>query len=99
MIGHECTLTRANSGGVIWLCQCGAIGDVVPMVNADKEITARSRRRLELTEDIARGRHAEHLRKVEADVIALSERRLAALGSDIKAANKTLQRRGRWGRP
>lgn len=99
MLGHEITLTRTNSGGVVWVCECGAIGDVVPLIGATKEVTARSRRRIELTEGIARARHGGHLEAVREDVVRRGERALAQIGRNITAANATLQRRGRWGRP
>lgn len=99
MIGHEPTLSRTNSGGVVWVCQCGQIGDVTPMIAASEEITARSQRRLELTQDIARASHGRHLEQVTADVVAQSDAAFAGIGRSIVAANQTLQRRGRWGRP
>lgn len=99
MIGHAVTLSRTNSGGVVWLCECGEIGDVVPLVGASEELSARSRRRVTLTEAIAFARHGAHLNDVRADVAARSDRELARIGTIIPMANATLQRRGRWGQP
>lgn len=97
MIGHDVTLSRTNSGGIVWICQCGEIGDVVPLIASTEEITARSRRRLELTEGIARARHGVHLNDVRADIGKRSDRELARIGALSKKANATLQRRGRFG--
>lgn len=99
MIGHEPTLTRTNRGGVIWVCECGEIGDVTPMIAPSKQASKRSQRRLELTQGIALASHGRHLEQVTANVVAQSDAALAGIGRSIVAANQTLQRRGRWGRP
>lgn len=99
MIGHECRLSRANTGGIVWVCECGEVGDVVPLIASTKQVTARSQRRVEITESIARARHGGHLHDVRADIEARSERVLASIPRLIDASNATLQRRGRWGHP
>lgn len=99
MIGHECRLSRTNSGGVVWVCQCGSIVDVVPLVPVGPEESQRSRRRLELTESIARARHGGHLDRVRADIAKRSDAELARIGKLIPLANRTQQHRGRWGHP
>lgn len=99
MIGHEVTLSRTNFGGVVWICQCGEIGDVVPMVACGEEVTARSKRRVMLTEGIALARHGAHLDDVRADIARRSDHELARIGALIPASNELLQRRGRWGHP
>lgn len=99
MIGHEYKLSRTNTGGVIWVCQCGAIGDVVPLVGCSEELSQRSRRRVLLTEGIARARHGEHLLEVREDIARRSEHYLTEVGHAIDSSNAILQRRGRWGHP
>ena len=99
MIGHECRLSRTNTNGIVWVCQCGEIGDVVPMVGVSKQAPARSVWRVELTEAVARARHGAHLDAVRADVAARSEMELARIGKLIPKANELFQRRGRWGQP
>ena len=97
MIGHACRLSRTNANGVVWVCECGAIGDVVPMVGVTSQAPTRSQRRVELTEGIARARHGSHLEQVRADIARASDAELARIGKLIPFANATLQRRGRWG--
>lgn len=99
MIGHECKLSRTNANGIVWVCECGEIGDVIPMVGIPTDATLRSRRRVELTEGIARARHGGHLDDVRADVARQSNRYLESVGQAINASNAILQRRGRWGHP
>lgn len=82
----------------MWVCECGAIGNVVPMYSPVEGETLRRARRVELTEALALNDHGRHLHDVREEVAAASERALAAIGSDIQAANATLLRRGRWGR-
>jgi hypothetical protein len=97
MIGHEVRLSQTNSYGCVPLCQCGWIGNVVPAADWDHKKGARSIRRYELTENIARGAHDVHLQEVRADIAQRSDNELARIGKMIPLANATLQRRGRWG--
>lgn len=97
VLGHGATLTRTNSNGWIPLCECGWIGNVVPLIAACEEITARSRRRVELTQAIALDAHAGHIHDVRAEIARADMAVLESLPRLVGAANATLQRRGRWG--
>lgn len=97
MLGHEPSLTQTNTYGWVALCSCGWIGGVIQPALSGKEKTPRSQRTADLTKSIALDTHAIHLHDVRADIERRSDEHLAAIGSDIKAANRTLQRRGRWG--
>lgn len=99
MLGHEFRCSQTNTYGWVPLCECGWSGDVVPIVDGRASETARSRRRIELTQSIARARHGGHLDDVRVELEERSRLALVAIGRNITAANATLQRRGRWGRP
>lgn len=99
MIGHECKLSRTNTNGIVWVCECGAVGDMVPMIDASEQVTQRSQRRVEITESIARVRHGAHLDDVRADIARRSDRYLDEVGQAINSSNAILQRRGRYGHP
>lgn len=99
MIGHECRLSRTNTNGIVWVCQCGEIGDLTPMHKGPDDKNGRSKRLVELTESVARAKHVAHLERVRADIAADSDRELARIGKLIPKANELLQRRGRFGHP
>jgi len=90
-------LSETNAHGWVPLCSCGWIGKAVPAAAWDTKAGARSRRRTEITRSIALDAHKLRTHEVRAEIVRASDARLAAIGSDIKAANLTLQRRGRWG--
>lgn len=99
MIGHGCRLSRTNTNGVVWVCQCGEIGHVTPMMKGPEEANGRRKRLVEVTESVARAKHGTHLERVRADIAADSDRELARIGKLIPKANELLQRRGRFGHP
>ena len=99
MIGHACTLSRTNSNGIVWVCECGAIGDVVPMPALIPGARRLSERRVALCETVARESHGRHLEDVRADIGRRSHAELARIGRLSVFANRTLQHRGRWGHP
>lgn len=99
MMGHACRLSRTNSNGIVWVCQCGRIGDVTPMHRVAVGATQRERRLIDLTESVARTHHAQHLEDVRADIARDSHAELARIGKLIPLANATQQHRGRWGHP
>lgn len=99
MLGHAIRLSQTNNYGWIPLCECGWIGDVVPVARGDKGESKLYGRRVELTQSVARARHGAHLEDARADVIARSDAEFARIGRLIPFANATLQRRGRWGHP
>jgi hypothetical protein len=97
VIGHDVKLSETNAHGWVWVCQCGEVGQVVPCRYAWNDKNRRHQRNVELTKSIALDAHKLHTHEVRAAIARDSDRRLAAIGSDIKAANATLQRRGRYG--
>lgn len=99
MIGHECRLSRTNTNGVVWVCQCGEIGDVTPMPDLPIGAKRRLAMRIELAESVARKPHGAHLKRARADVAARSDAELARIGRLIPFADATQQHRGRWGHP
>lgn len=99
MIGHACRLSRANTNGVVWVCQCGEIGNVTPMHRRADRATERLAALVEITEGLARIDHGKHLDRVRADVAARSDAELARIGKLIPKANALLQHRGRFGHP
>lgn len=99
MFGHELTLHETNARGAVPVCECGWFGVVHPAhrhrsLDGKQIITDR-----EPCEDASRVEYSRHLLDMSTEIARASERHLVAIGSDIKAANKTLQRRGRWGNP
>jgi hypothetical protein len=97
VIGHDVMLSETNAHGWVPLCSCGWIGAAVPSHSIEHPKTKRHVRQVELTKSIALDAHKLHCHEMAAEIARASERQLAAIGSDIKAANLTLQRRGRWG--
>jgi len=99
MLGHAVRLSRTNTNGVVWVCECGAIGDVVPMVGCKQKERGLTKRRIAVTESIALARHGAHLEQVRADVARASDAELARIGKMKRLADSTLLVRGRWGHP
>lgn len=99
MIGHEPSLSQTNTYGWVPLCECGWIGGVVQPALSRKDNTPRTTRTAELTKSIALDAHAIHLHEVRADIARQVAEALAGIGRSINAANATLQRPRRWGRP
>lgn len=97
MLGHDVQLSETNAHGWVPLCSCGWIGAVVPSHSIHHMTTGRAVRQVEITKSIALDAHKIHTHEVRAEIARASDRRLAAIGSDIRAANATLQRRGRYG--
>lgn len=97
MIGHDAMLSETNAHGWVALCECGWIGVVVPAHSIHDDKTKRAVRQVEITKSVALDQHKIHTHEVRAEIARASDARLAAIGSDIRAANMTLQRRGRWG--
>lgn len=97
MLGHECRLHWTNAGGCTWICQCGELGNIVPMAARLAKEQGRTARRVALTESRAQAAHGRHLDDVRADIARRSDDELARIGKLIPLANETLQRRGRWG--
>ena len=99
MIGHEARLSQTNSYGWVPTCECGWIGDVVPLLKSKRDKSNRNGRSRELTKSIALTRHGQHLLDVRADIARRSDAELARIGKMSELANATLQHRGRYGHP
>lgn len=97
MIDHECTLSETNAGGFVPVCECGWIGTVHPMYRPREQETMRKAARRDLTKAAALDEHALHLHEVRADIVRRSDQVLESIPRLSRAANATLQRRGRWG--
>lgn len=95
--GHACSLTETNAYGWVSVCSCGWLGGVHPtsrrLGNKGRPSTVQT----ELAKGAAGNEHERHLRKVAAQLAADAQRALDDHGRRIDLANRTLQRRGRWG--